>query len=97
MTGMPSSERERSTGLFRRTYLAAVGTGVLGGVAGCTEGLPANESETTGGDGNGEDDPWSREARLTPETDLPSSFGRSAAVAGETALIGTTAGEAFVY
>lgn len=79
----------RTTGTARRTFLAAVGAGVPSGLAGCSLGLGADRSAEADGR-------WSQQTTLTPEAGSR-VFGRSVALASDTALVGSMADEAYVF
>lgn len=96
---VPSSPPRRRTRLFRRTYLATLGTGLFAGLAGCldgiggSDGIDSEELDTSGGDdGGGMPDRWSQHTKLTPADDSVSQFGSSVALAGDgtTALVSAT-------
>jgi len=89
---MPGSEPGRPARMSRRTYLAALGTGILSGLAGCSASSEAIASEELGSSGGGTDDTWGPHTRLTPNDESVGHFGSSVALAGDgtTALVSAT-------
>lgn len=86
-SGSPDTRR-----ISRRTYLAAVGTGGLAGLAGCSvdgDSLDTEELTPAGGAGEGTTAGWSQHTRLTVEN---RQFGHSVALGaeGSTAVVTAT-------
>lgn len=81
---MSSWGTRRLTHVSRRTYLVAVWTGILTGLAGCSDGIFSEGSESPG---DGTNDPWSQPTKLTPDDDGVTDFGQSVALTGDTALV----------
>lgn len=89
---MPSPGPRRPPWLSRRTYLAALGTGVVTGLAGCSlpsTGINTEVFDSADGDMAGR---WSRHVKLTPADDDVSHFGNAVTLASDakTALVSAT-------
>jgi hypothetical protein len=82
--------------LSRRTCLAAAGTALLAGLAGCGgDGNDLDSGGLTPAGGAGETaGRWTRHTGLTADN---GRFGRSVALAGGTALVGSNGGAAYVF
>lgn len=80
-SGLPGSTSRRTTRVSRRRYLAALGTSVFAGLAGCGKSSAGISSEEV--NASGAADGWGPPVRLTPADDGTRNFGTSVALSGD--------------